>query len=169
MVCNFTYVQQQQSTREIEDLEKLSLKIDSCLPELGTTELILTLTQLGINTEGKQDIVSNKRKLIRWIQKAYEDHTEDMDEEPEVRKTTFEKKTQQDLLFSVEKFWGHNTGGGHNINCRKQQENNARINQKEQQTPKDVIYDNGKLSNSYNRINMKLVRQTQVLLLLPQV
>ena len=104
MVCNFTYVQQQQSTREIEDLEELSLKIDSCLPELGTTELILTLTQLGINTEGKQDIVSNKRKLIRWIQKAYEDHTEDMDEEPEVRKTTFEKKPNKICCFQWRSF-----------------------------------------------------------------
>ena len=52
------------------DLEKLSFKIDSCLPRLGTAELILTLTQLGINTEGKPDIISSKRKLIRWIQKA---------------------------------------------------------------------------------------------------
>ena len=47
------------------DLEKRLLKIDSCLQKLRTAELtILTLTQLGINTEGKQDI-SNKRKLIR--------------------------------------------------------------------------------------------------------
>ena len=60
----------------------------SCLPNLGTTELILTLTQLGINIEGKPDIVSNKRKLIRWKQKVYKDITEDVDKKPEVQKTT---------------------------------------------------------------------------------
>ena len=78
----------------MEDLEKLSLKIDSCLPKLGTVELILTLTQLGINTKGKRGIVLNKRKLIRWIQKAYEDLMEDMDKEPEERKATL-----QGLMF----------------------------------------------------------------------
>ena len=122
----------------MEDLENLSLKIDSCLPKLGTAELILTLTQLGINTEVNPDIVSNKRKLIRWIQKAYEDLMEDVDKEPEEWKTTL-----QDLLFFVEKFEGHNTGVGHDISSREQQENNARTNQKEQQAPQDVIYDKG--------------------------
>ena len=53
--------------------------------KFGTAELILTLTQLGIKTEGKPDIVSNKRKLIKWIQKAYEDLMEDVDKEPEER------------------------------------------------------------------------------------
>ena len=51
----------------MEDLEKLLLEIDGCLPKLGTAELILTLTQLGINTEGKSDTISSKRNLIRWI------------------------------------------------------------------------------------------------------
>ena len=99
----------------MEDLEKLSFKIDSCLPKLGTAELILALTQLGINTEGKPDIVSNKRKLIRWIEKAYEDLMEDVDKEPEERKATL-----QDLLLFVEKFEGHNTCVGHDINSREQ-------------------------------------------------
>ena len=49
----------------MEDLKKLSLNIDSVLPKLGTAELVLTLTQLGIKTEGKPDVLSNKRKLIR--------------------------------------------------------------------------------------------------------
>ena len=53
----------------MEDLEKLLLEIDGCLPKLGTAELILTLTQLGINTEGKPDITSSKRNLIRWIKR----------------------------------------------------------------------------------------------------
>lgn len=54
--------------------------MDSCLAKRGTAELILTLAQLGINTEGgKSDTVSNKRKLIRWIQKADEDLIEDVD------------------------------------------------------------------------------------------
>ena len=78
----------------MEDLETLSLKIDSCLPKLGTAELILMLTQFGINTEGKPDILSNKRKLIRWIQKAYEDLMEDVDKEPEELKTIL-----QNLVF----------------------------------------------------------------------
>ena len=78
----------------MEDLEKRLLKIDSCLQKLRTAELtILTLAQLGINNEGKQDI-SNKRKLIRWIQKPYEDLMEDVDKESEQWKTTL-----QDLLF----------------------------------------------------------------------
>ena len=53
----------------MEDLEKLLLEIDGCLPKLGTAELILTLTQLGINTERKPDIISSKRNLIRWIKR----------------------------------------------------------------------------------------------------
>ena len=53
----------------MKDLENISPKIDSYLPKPETAELVLTLAQLGLNTEGKPDIVSNKRKLIRWIQK----------------------------------------------------------------------------------------------------
>ena len=168
MVCNFTYVQQQQSTREIEDLEKLLPKIDSCLPELGTRELILTLTQLGINTEGKQDIVSNKRKLIRWIQKAYKDHMEDMDKEPEERKTTFEKKTNKICCFQWRSF-GVTIPMEDIILTLGRSKKIIPGSAKKSNRHQNVIYDNGKLNNSYNRINMKLVRQTQVLLLLPQV
>ena len=62
----------------------------------------------------------------------------------DVHNKTEERKTSlQDLLFSVEKFQGHNIAVGHDINSREQQENNARTNQQEQQAPKDVIYDNG--------------------------
>ena len=43
----------------------------------------------------------------------------------------------------MEKFEGHNTGVGHDISSREQQENNARTNQLEQQAPQDVIYGNG--------------------------
>ena len=78
----------------MEDLEKLSLKNDGCLTKLGTAELILTLMQLGIDTEGKPDIISGKRKLIRWIQKAYEDLMEDVDKQPDEQKAAL-----QDLLF----------------------------------------------------------------------
>ena len=70
------------------DLKKLSLKIDSYFPKLGTAELILTLAQFGINIEGKPEIVSNKRKLIRWIHKANEDIMEDVGKELEERKIT---------------------------------------------------------------------------------
>ena len=83
----------------MEDLEKLLLKIDICSPKLGTAEFILTLTQLGINTGGKPDIISNKRKLIKWTQKAYEYLMEDVSKELEERKTIL-----QDLLFFVEKW-----------------------------------------------------------------
>ena len=65
------------------------------------------LTQLGINTEEKPDIVSNKKKLIRLIQKAYEDIMDDVDKEPEERKTTL-----QDLRVFVKNFEGNNTGVG---------------------------------------------------------
>ena len=51
---------------------------------------------------------------------------EDVDKEPEERKTIL-----QDLLFFVEKFEGHITGVGYDINSRQQQENNARTNQQE--------------------------------------
>ena len=74
---------QQQSNSEIEDLEKLSLQLDSCLENLETVELTLTLVQLGINTEGNPDIVSNKRKLIRRIQKENKDTMENVDKQPE--------------------------------------------------------------------------------------
>ena len=75
----------------------------------------------------------------------------------------------QDLLFFMEKFEGHNTGVGHDTNSRDLQEINAWANQQEQQAPEDAIYDNGTAQHSYNKINMKMVRQTQVLLLLLQV
>ena len=48
------------------------------------------LTQLGINTEEKPDIVSNKKKLIRLTQKAYKDIMDGVDKEPEERKTTLQ-------------------------------------------------------------------------------
>ena len=63
----------------MKDLENISPKIDSYLPKPETAELVLMLTQLGLNTEGKPDIVSNKRKLIRWMQKENEDIMEDVD------------------------------------------------------------------------------------------
>ena len=63
----------------MKDLENISLKINSYLPKPETAELVLTLAQLGLNTEGKPDIVSNKRKLIRWMQKENEDIMEDVD------------------------------------------------------------------------------------------
>ena len=77
------------------------------MPKLWTTEFIRLLTQLGINTEEKPDIVSNKKKLIRLIQKACEDIMDGKDKEPEERKTTL-----QDLRFFVKNFEGNNTGVG---------------------------------------------------------
>ena len=118
----------------MEDLENLELKIDSCLPKLGTAKLILTLTQLGINTEGKPSIASNKIKLIRWIQKAYEDIMGGADKEPEEWKTAL-----HDLLFFVKMCEDNNTGVKHDISSREQQENNGRTNHQEQKAPQDVL------------------------------
>ena len=119
----------------MEDLEKLSLKIDSCLPKLGIAELILMLTQLGIDIEWKPGILSNKRKLIRWLQNSYDDLIEDADKGPEKRKATL-----QDLLFFVEKFEGYDNGEEHDTNSREQQENTARTNQPWSYTNKNQPY-----------------------------
>ena len=78
----------------MKDLEKLSLNIDNCLSKFENAELILTLTQLEIITEGKPGIISSKKKLIRWIQRAYEHLMNDADKQPEERETAL-----QDLLF----------------------------------------------------------------------
>ena len=47
--------------------------IDTYLPKLNKNQLISVLTQLSINTEGKPDVICNKRKPVQWIQKGYED------------------------------------------------------------------------------------------------
>ena len=54
----------------MEVLETLLNDIEIYLPKL---KLILVLMQLGINTEEKPDVICNKCKLMRWIQKDYED------------------------------------------------------------------------------------------------
>ena len=82
---SYLYLCVQHSKFVLIFVNEIVTKIGSCLLKFGTAELILTLTQLGIKTEGKPDIVSNKRKLIKWIQKAYEDLMEDVDKEPEER------------------------------------------------------------------------------------
>ena len=87
---------------------------------------------------------------------------EDLGKEPEERKTTL-----QDLLFFVEKFEGHNTGVGHDINSREQQENNARTNQQEQQAPQDVAHDNRTAQQQQNQYEVG--KATQVLIHLLQV
>ena len=53
-------------------LENSSNDIDTYLPKLNKNQLISVLTQLAINTEGKPDVICNKRKVMRWIQKSYE-------------------------------------------------------------------------------------------------
>ena len=52
----------------MEDLGKLSLKIDSSLLKFRAKELILSLTQLGINTEEKLGIedTEDKHTKISW-------------------------------------------------------------------------------------------------------
>ena len=71
---------------------------------------------------------------------------EDVGKEPEVRKINL-----QDLLFFVEKFDGNNTGVGHVVSSREQQENNARTNQLEQETLLDIIYDDGTAQQQRNQ------------------
>ena len=51
----------------------------------------------------------------------------------------------------MEKFEGNNTGEGHDISSREQQENNARTNQQEQQAPQDVTYDIGTAQQQQNQ------------------
>ena len=58
---------------KIEVLENLSNNIDTHLPKLNKSQLISILTLFGISTEGKPNVICNKRKLMRWIQKGYED------------------------------------------------------------------------------------------------
>ena len=57
----------------MEVLETLLKNIETYLPKLNKNQLILVLMQCGINTEGKPDVICNKCKLMRWIQKDYED------------------------------------------------------------------------------------------------
>ena len=57
----------------MKTLEILSNDIDTYLPKLSKTQLILVLAELGINNERKPGVICNKRKLMRWIQKGYED------------------------------------------------------------------------------------------------
>ena len=128
------------------------------MPKLWTTELLRLLTQLGINTEEKPDIVSNKKKLIRLIQKAYKDIMDDVDKELEEQKTTL-----QDLRFFVKKFEGNNTGVGLAESMKKitsrpmNKSNRHHLNSSMEQL------------NNNRRINMMLVKRTQVLILLLQV
>ena len=60
---------------------------------------------------------------------------EDVDKEPEKRKTTL-----QDLQVFVNNFEGNNAGVRHDISSREKQENNAWINQQEQKAPQDLKY-----------------------------
>ena len=69
----------------MEALENLPNDIDIYLPKLNKNQLISVLTQLAINTEGKPDVICNKRKLIRWIQKGYEDIMGDEERDLEVK------------------------------------------------------------------------------------
>ena len=53
-----------------------------------------------------------------------------------------QSEEQRRLRRFVETFEGHYNGEWYDTNSWEQQENNARTNQQEQQTPQDVIYDN---------------------------
>ena len=86
----------------METLENLSNGIGTYLPKLNKNQLISVLNQLGINTERKPNVICNKRKLMRWIQKGYEDIMGDEERDLE-RKV----KHLQDLLNSIISFTEH--------------------------------------------------------------
>ena len=65
--------------------------------------------------------------------------------EPEERKTTF-----QDLLSFVENCEGNNASVGNDFSSREQEEINTRTNQKDQQAPYAVTYDNGSAQQQQN-------------------
>ena len=60
-------------------------------------------TRLGTNTEGKPDVICNKRKLIRWVQRAYEDIMGDEERDLEAKVNYL-----QDLLNFIISFTGSN-------------------------------------------------------------
>ena len=86
----------------METLENLSNDIGTYLPKLNKNQLISVLNQLGINTERKLNVICNKCKLMRWIQKGYEDIMGDEERDLE-RKV----KHLQDLLNSIISFTEH--------------------------------------------------------------
>lgn len=100
MVCNFTYFPNNNSTSEMEDLGKLSLKIDSSLLKFRATELLLSLTHLGINTEEKPGIEDTEDKHTKISWKMW------------IRNQKSKKQLCKIFLFFVEKFEGNNTGAG---------------------------------------------------------
>ena len=54
----------------MEDLEKLSIEIDTCLPTREIAELSLHKVKLASDqTEAKPDDIISNKKLIRLIQK----------------------------------------------------------------------------------------------------
>ena len=83
----------------METLEYLSNNIDRYLPKLKKNQLISAFTQLSITTEGKPDEICNKCKLMRWIQKDYEDIMGD-----EERYLEGKVKHLQDLLNFIISF-----------------------------------------------------------------
>ena len=61
----------------MEEVECLSNQTDIFLPQLSNTNLILVISTVGKSTEGKPDIISNKRKLMQKYYK--EEMIEDLD------------------------------------------------------------------------------------------
>ena len=83
--------------------EDLSNDIDTYLPKLNKSQLISVLTLLVFSNNGKPDVISNKCKLMRWIQKGYEEIMRD-----EERDSEGKGKYLQDLFNFITSFTDRN-------------------------------------------------------------
>lgn len=54
------------------EVERSSNEIDFYLPKLRNINRMLVLSKVGTRTEGKPDVISNKKKLTWWIWGNYE-------------------------------------------------------------------------------------------------
>ena len=106
-------------------MEILSNNVDRYLPKLNKSQLISVLTQLGINTESKPDVIRNNQKVIWWIQKGYEDIMEDEERDLEAK-----VKHLQDLLNFIIAFTDNN--GKHQKDVEQHEEGKHVKNKKRQ-------------------------------------
>ena len=82
----------------MDALENIAIKIDTALPKLSTNNLLITLDLIQITAEGKEHIQNNKRKMIRLIQKYYEEIIED------------EEQDQNEILKLMQQLYKHIEG-----------------------------------------------------------
>ena len=91
----------------MEEAERLSNQADLFLPRLSNTNLILVLSTKGTGTEGEPDVTPNKRNLMGWIQKHYEEKViEDLEKDASGNTTRLQK-----LLTHFQKLKNGDTNG----------------------------------------------------------